>query len=212
MLQAYGYDLLPLLLSLSSPPLSILVPNPLPPSTPAAVNAAKLPFNTIRKSLRLLIDDNPEALEEVENDISFVYSGYAPISIRVVQCVAQKNGVISNPAVDKATDRTTANNTGDNSVNQGDANGKGKSMASKKLYAHPIVGWKGFDDVLGTLPGKTFDIPRKVNSSTGPSPHASLPSEWIVKVGVCLLTRAVSPRSRAIHHHRCVLPWWVHIH
>ncbi|KIM70074.1 hypothetical protein SCLCIDRAFT_1207361 [Scleroderma citrinum Foug A] len=177
-LQAYGYDLLPFLLSLASPPLSVLLPNPLPPSTPPTVTAAKLPFNTVRKSLRLLIDDNPEALEEVENDISFVYSGYAPISVRLVQCVAQKNGVISNPAVDKATDRTTNQNASANSVNQGDADGKGKSVASKKLYAHPIVGWKGFEDILGALPGKTFDIPRKTNSSTGPSagiPQASLP-------------------------------------
>ena len=183
-LQAYGYDLLPFLLSLASPPLSVLLPNPLPPSTPPTVTAAKLPFNTVRKSLRLLIDDNPEALEEVENDISFVYSGYAPISVRLVQCVAQKNGVISNPAVDKATDRTTNQNASANSMNQGDADGKGKSVASKKLYAHPIVGWKGFEDILGALPGKTFDIPRKTNSSTGPSagiPQASLPSKWMVR-------------------------------
>ncbi|KAL4070498.1 Sec1-like protein [Scleroderma citrinum] len=177
-LQAYGYDLLPFLLSLSAPPLSILLPHPAPPSIPATVIANRLPFSAVRKSLRLLIDDNSEALEEVENDISFVYSGYAPISIRLVQCIAQKNGVISNPAVDKATDRTTNNDAGANSVNQGDTDGKGKSVASKKLYAHPIVGWKGFEDVLGTLPGKTFDIPRKVNDSAGPSPgipHAPSP-------------------------------------
>ncbi|KAI6048041.1 ATP binding protein [Pisolithus marmoratus] len=137
-LQAYGYNLLPLLLSLSSPPLSILLPNPLPPS--------------ISPTLRLLIDDNPEALEEVENDISFVYSGYAPISVRLVQCIAQKNGVISNPVVDKVTK---------------DGGARGASINAKKLYAHPIVGWKGFEDVLGTLPGKTFDIPRSVSNTTG---------------------------------------------
>ncbi|KAH0837937.1 Sec1-like protein [Lanmaoa asiatica] len=147
---AYGYNLLPLLLSLSASPLSVLLQNPLPASI-AAPN--KLPFTTVRKSLRLLIDDNPEALEEVENDISYVYSGYAPISVRLVQCVAQKSGVISNPA-EKAS--------------AGDRDGKGKSPASKKLFAHPIVGWKGFEDVLSTIPGKTFDIVQKMPSGTGP--------------------------------------------
>lgn len=127
----------------------MLLQNP-PPVSTAAVN--KLPFTTVRKSLRLLIDDNPEALEELENDISYVYSGYAPISIRLVQCVAQKSGVISNPAEKASAD---------------DREGKGKSSASKKLFAHPIVGWKGFEDVLSTIPGKTFDIVQKLPSGTG---------------------------------------------
>ncbi|KAK7465553.1 Vacuolar protein-sorting-associated protein 33 [Stygiomarasmius scandens] len=139
-LQAYGYNLLPLLLSLASPSLSVLLPNPLPPSTPQAVLASKYPFSYLSKSLRLLIDDSPEALEEVENDISFVYSGYAPISVRLVQCVAQKGGVLSNPA-EKEKSQT--------------ANGAG---GGGKVQAHPIVGWKGFEDVLTTMPGETLDI------------------------------------------------------
>ncbi|KAJ4485667.1 Sec1-like protein [Lentinula aciculospora] len=141
-LQAYGYDFLPLLLSLAAPSLAILLPNPLPPSTPSAVQASKFPFASLRKSLRLLIDDNPEALDEVENDISFVYSGYAPISVRLVQCVAQKGGVLSNPA---EKEKTLA------------PDGSKKSNADGKVQAHPIVGWKGFEDILATLPGKTVD-------------------------------------------------------
>lgn len=128
----------------------MLVQNPLPASTPTP---DKLPFTTVRKSLRLLIDDNPEALEELENDISYVYSGYAPISIRLVQCVAQKSGVISNPAEKASVD---------------DRDGKGKGSTSKKLFAHSIVGWKGFEDVLSTIPGKTFDMVQKLPSGTGP--------------------------------------------
>lgn len=128
----------------------MLLQNPLPAST-TAVN--KLSFTTVRKSLRLLIDDNPEALEELENDISYVYSGYAPISIRLVQCVAQKSGVMSNPAEKVGAD---------------DRDGKGKGSTSKKLFAHPIVGWKGFDDVLSTIPGKTFDVVQKMPGGTGP--------------------------------------------
>ncbi|KAJ8518791.1 hypothetical protein ONZ45_g4174 [Pleurotus djamor] len=137
-LQAYGYNYLPLLLSLASSSLSMLVPSP--PSTTVA--NTKYPFVTLRKSLRLLIDDNPEALDEVENDISFVYSGWAPISVRLVQCVAQKGGVLSNPA-EKDKPETD---------NQGKVN---------KVQAHPIVGWKGFEDVISTIPGETVDIVQK---------------------------------------------------
>lgn len=115
------------------------------------VAANKLLFTAIRKSLRLLIDDNPEALEELENDISYVYSGYAPISVRLVQCVAQKSGVISNPAEKASADAS---------------DGKGKVSASKKLFAHPIVGWKGFEDVMSAIPGQTFDIVQKVPAAT----------------------------------------------
>ncbi|KAJ7805145.1 Sec1-like protein [Mycena olivaceomarginata] len=130
-LQAYGYNYLPLLLSLASPPLGVLLPNPLPP----ALAASKYPFVGLRKSLRLLIDDSPEALDEVENDISFVYSGYAPISVRLVQCVAQKGGVLSNPA-EKEKEKE-----------------RGGRPAQVKAQAHPIAGWRGFEDYTGDDPG-----------------------------------------------------------
>lgn len=142
--QAYGYHLLPLLLSLSSSSLGILLTNPLPTSGPLSVGAAKYPFPTLRKSLRLLIDDTPEALDEVENDISFVYSGYAPISVRLVQCIAQKGGVISNPA-EKANSEAA----------------NGKQSMQRRVQAHPIVGWKGFEDVVATIPGETVDVLQK---------------------------------------------------
>jgi hypothetical protein len=145
--QAYGYNFLPLLLSLATPPLAILLPNPLPASAPPSIAALKYPFASLRKSLRLLIDDNPESLDEVENDISFVYSGYAPISIRLVQCVAQKGGVLSNPAGDREKGE--------------DADKKKKGSGAGKVQAHPIVGWKGFEDVLAGIPGETFDIIQK---------------------------------------------------
>ncbi|KAJ7292810.1 Sec1-like protein, partial [Mycena rebaudengoi] len=160
-LQAYGYNFLPLLLSLAAPSLAILLPNPLPASGPPALLAAKYPFVPLRKSLRLLIDDNPEALDEVENDISFVYSGYAPISIRLVQCVAQKGGVLSNPA---EKEKATAPTSG------------GKPQAPTKAQAHPIAGWRGFEDVLVTIPGETVDIVQNGvgGSSAVVTPMASL--------------------------------------
>jgi hypothetical protein len=154
--QAYGYSNLPLLLSLAAPPLAILLPNPLPSSAPAAVSNAKYPYTSLRKSLRLLIDGD-ETLDELENDISYVYSGYAPISIRLVQCVAQKGGVLSNPAKSK---EGAAEEDGK----------KGKSALLGPTRAHPIVGFKGFEDVVQSISGRTFDIKQKGAEMTkGPS-------------------------------------------
>lgn len=161
-MQAYGYNYLPLLLTLASPPLSALLPNPLPSTTPAAVTAAaKFPYTSLRKSLRLLIED-PDPLEELENDISYVYSGYAPLSVRLVQCIAQKGGVLSNPAGEKdkkvaASDQSPA---------------KAKGAAAPKVQAHPIVGWKGFEDVVGSIPGQTFDIVQKLPGKADAAAHS----------------------------------------
>ncbi|KAG5652575.1 hypothetical protein H0H81_004535 [Sphagnurus paluster] len=150
-LKSYGYNHLPLLLSLASPSLGILIPNPLPSNAPPGLATSKYPFALVRKSLRMLIDDTPEGMEEIENDISFTYSGYAPISVRLVQCVAQKGGVISNPA--------------EKSVNDGDGN---SAQPHAKVQAHPIVGWKGFEDVVAVIPGETVDIVQHGAGSRAP--------------------------------------------
>ncbi|ORX89440.1 vacuolar protein sorting-associated protein 33A [Basidiobolus meristosporus CBS 931.73] len=42
------------------------------------------PYPQVRKSLRLIVD---QVDERSPNDIAYVYSGYAPLSVRLVQCV-----------------------------------------------------------------------------------------------------------------------------
>ncbi len=88
-------------------------------------------FATLRKGLRLLVDDVDE---QKPADISYTYSGYAPLSIRLVQCITQKPVVLSNPV--KTTDAT------------------GQAVLPR---AHPLVGWRGFEDVLKAIPGAVFD-------------------------------------------------------
>ncbi|KAH9932009.1 Sec1-like protein [Epithele typhae] len=170
-LQAYGYNHLPLLLSLAAPPLSILLPNPLPPNASPSIADSKYPYANLRKQLRLLIED-ADPMEELENDISYVYSGYAPISVRLVQCVAQKGGVLSNPASDKK-EKKASNVAG--SIADGDSSRR--SGATPLVQAHPIVGWKGFEDVLASIPGETFDILQRIPQGQDASavpPAASL--------------------------------------
>lgn len=182
--QSYGYNYLPLLLTLASPPLCILLPNPLPASTPASVAASKYPYTTLRKSLRLLIED-PDPLEELENDISYVYSGYAPISARLVQCVAQKGGVLSNPAGEK--DKKIA---GDGARAGKAATAKDGGGVAPKVQAHPIVGWKGFEDVVASIPGETADIVQGVRGAKdalGPSASTLGECRLLAWRCVCLL-------------------------
>lgn len=134
--------------ALSDPSVALLVTSPIPPEY------TEYPFEFLKKSLRLL-DDTSEGREdeEVENDISYVYSGYAPISVRLVQCVAQKGGVLSNPA------------------EKGKSTSGGEGSTAAKVPAHPIVGWKGFEDVVAAIPGDTVDI---VRAEIDPAPTSGM--------------------------------------
>jgi len=76
-LQTYGYHLLPLLVSLNT--LGLLT-RPI---------SGKSSFALSRKPLRLVVD---EVDEQAPDDISYVYSGYAPLSVRLVQGALGRNG------------------------------------------------------------------------------------------------------------------------
>ncbi|KAI5786395.1 Sec1-like protein [Peziza echinospora] len=92
-------------------------------------------YGSLRKLLRLIVD---EVNEQDPEDISYVYSGYAPLSARLVQCIIQKQymqriikggkGAVGGP--DLST--VVAANTG-------------------------ILGWKGFEEALRQVKGKTID-------------------------------------------------------
>lgn len=72
--------------------------------------------------------------EQKPDDIAYVYSGYAPLSIRLVQCIIQKH-VIYAAQTDTSQGRLT--NT---------------------LAALPnAMGWRGFEEPLKLVKGRTFD-------------------------------------------------------
>ncbi|KAG0350964.1 hypothetical protein BGZ54_003500, partial [Gamsiella multidivaricata] len=75
----------------------------------------KNPYSLVRRSLSLIVD---EVNEHAPNDISYVYSGYAPLSVRLVQCVVQR---------------------GRDGKQAGGAGGKGLGLGGGN-------GWKGFED------------------------------------------------------------------
>ncbi|KAG9046525.1 hypothetical protein FS837_004275 [Tulasnella sp. UAMH 9824] len=154
-LQTYGYSYLPLLLALTS--LSLLLPNPLPKSlanqssAPDARRSSSLKpppvppaFGPIRKAFRIL-SDTPEA---TPTDVSYVYSGYAPLSIRIIQAVAMKGLVLANLPLTEGGRSGPALEVG--------AIGK-KEAKIESVASHPINGWKGFEEVVKLLPGGVVD-------------------------------------------------------
>ncbi|KAI9784142.1 MAG: hypothetical protein M1839_002646 [Geoglossum umbratile] len=92
----------------------------------ANTSSGKTNYSQLRKMLRLIVD---EVNEQDPDDIAYVYSGYAPLSVRLVQCILQKQYLIG----------LTRGGGGANAVSNG------------------AQGWRGFDDAVKNAGGKTFD-------------------------------------------------------
>ncbi|KAM0248390.1 hypothetical protein ACHAQJ_009492 [Trichoderma viride] len=132
-LQGYGYQHLLTLNNLEKLQLFLSRSSPLAGMIPMTGNAGadgnKTNYTFLRKQLRLIVD---EVQEDDPNDIAYVYSGYAPLSIRLVQCILQKQYLLS------ITKGNGAANT------SGAAPGVGAQ------------GWHGFDEAVKHVRGQTF--------------------------------------------------------
>jgi len=101
----------------------------IPMSGAGAAAGTKTNYTYLRKALRLIVD---EVNEHDPNDIAYVYSGYAPLSVRLVQCILQKQYLTS---ITRGGTNTAA--------------GAGTGGASQ--------GWRGFDEAVKHVRGYTFD-------------------------------------------------------
>ena len=97
-----------------------------------SAGATSTDWNAVRKALQLWTDDVREA---DPNDVAYVFSGYAPLSVRLVQCALQKSYL-------------------QQLINS-------KSMVGSSAAAPTGSGWKGFDDVLSRIRGATVDVMQK---------------------------------------------------
>lgn len=131
-IQGYGYqhvltlhnlERLQLFLPRSSPMASMI---PMAGSSSATGN--KTNYTTLRKQLRLIVD---EVNEHNPNDIAYVYSGYAPLSIRLVQCILQKQYLLSMI--------------------------KGSGAAGVSGISTGSHGWRGFEEAVKHARGQAFD-------------------------------------------------------
>lgn len=130
-LQAYGFQHILTLANLEK--LGLLLPREshrgyLNPIAGSAGQTAT-DWNAVRKGLKLWVDEVQEA---DPNDTAYVFSGYAPLGVRLVQVILQKSylyNLVNNP---------------------------------RQLSSAPTgSGWKGFEDVLARIRGATVDVTQK---------------------------------------------------
>lgn len=104
--------------------------------TTGTQTGSKTNYNYLRKNLRLVVE---EVSEKDPSDVAYVYSGFAPLSVRLVQCVLQKPYILSLIRGGSAAPAIT-----------------GPSPASTSS-----PGWLGFEDVVKSARGSTFSIVQK---------------------------------------------------
>lgn len=100
----------------------------IPVAMSGGADGTKTNYAYLRKTLSLIVD---EIDEQDPSDISYVYSGYAPLSVRLVQCVLQKKQLLSLT--------------------------KGSTGSGANAVSSAAQGWRGFDDTVSYARGKTFD-------------------------------------------------------
>ncbi|KAF3484040.1 vacuolar protein sorting-associated protein 33A [Arthroderma uncinatum] len=135
-LQAYGYQHLLTFNNLEKMELLQLrapVGMILPTGGSSTSTGTKTNYKYLRKALRLIVD---EVDEQTPNDISYVYSGYAPLSIRLVQCVLQKSYI--------------------QTLIKGTPSPQAAAAAAGASSTTP--GWLGFEDIVKNARGSTFNI------------------------------------------------------
>ena len=108
----------------------------------SASDGSKTNYSSLRKVLRLIVD---EVSEQDPNDIAYVYSGYAPLSVRLVQCVLQKEYLFSLT--------------------------RGATAAPPKGVGGATHGWSGFEDALKSVKGETFNQVQKGEEQTVKARH-----------------------------------------
>ncbi|KAJ8295842.1 Vacuolar protein sorting-associated protein 33A [Rhodotorula toruloides] len=158
-LQAYGFDHLPLLISLER--LNLLTRPP-----PSSRSTPKPPFVLSRKPLRLIVDDVDE---QNPQDPSYVFSGYAPLSVRLVQCALAGGLGGTGSKIGAALP----------GVGAGAAGG----MAGVAMGPAGLNGWKGVEEVVKALPGATIDEWQNIDDGPKRLAPGELPTTIVCFLG-----------------------------
>ena len=186
-LQTYGYEYLPLLVSLAD--LNLLVRTPTSSSSSTSSSASgKSAFVQCRRPLKLIVDDVDESAPE---DVAYVYSGYAPVSVRLVQHalgLGQTSGGLV-AGLGSAVGAAAA------AAGAGSLRGAGGSEREKT--GANVVGWRGLEEVMRTLPGAVFDEVQKPAGDAVKTKRESLSSQ----------SSSPSPRLSADPCY-CHIPLW----
>ncbi|RKF72839.1 Vacuolar protein sorting-associated protein 33A [Golovinomyces cichoracearum] len=135
-LQAYGYQHILTFYALEKAQLLYSRNSPVATMIPLSgtnthQTGSRTNYVYLRKALRLIVD---EVNEHDPNDIAYVYSGYAPLSVRVVQSILQKQSLALTSRGNTARNPTTAVS----------------SNVSQSL--------RGFEEAMKNIRGQNFDI------------------------------------------------------
>lgn len=90
-----------------------------------ASSSSRTDYASVRRSLQLIVD---EVSDQDPKDIAYTFSGYAPLSVRLVQCILQKQYLATLTKASAAANVT-----------------------------EPSSGWRGFEDALKSVKGATVD-------------------------------------------------------
>ncbi|RKP34979.1 vacuolar sorting protein [Dimargaris cristalligena] len=179
-IQTYGYAHLVTLERLAR--LRLFFPND---------SGARSTYPALKKALHLVVDDVDEG---EPHDAAFVYSGFAPPMVRLIQCV------IRDPVL---ADQRPAS----------------PSQGPGPTSSIPVVnttGWKGYEDVIHLLPGQAFDCVQTVEDANPYIIQSRLtakdkPTTVIFFVGGCTFAEIAAIRFLARHNNRRFLIATTHI-
>ena len=110
-----------------------------------ATNIQPTNYTQVRKQLHLIVDEINESEPE---DIAYTYSGYAPLSVRLVQCVLDKQKIASLGSSSSFASSATST--------IGTAGGSGPAPSTAALSSSH--GFRPFDDAVRAVRGATADV------------------------------------------------------
>jgi len=127
-------------------------------------DGSKNTYPSVRKNLKLIVDDVDE---HNPNDISYVYSGYAPISVRLIQCacLSPNNKSMPMPGTTSLFNPTSLIYSSNTNANSSDANNSSLNN-NNNSNSNSTVSWKGWEDVLKLIPGPMFEEEQAVPNNS----------------------------------------------
>ncbi|KAJ2158325.1 Vacuolar protein-sorting-associated protein 33 [Coemansia sp. RSA 552] len=154
------------------------------PRNPAHSNS----LSFLRKTLNLIVGDGRD---DDPDDVGYVYSGYAPLSIRLLQCLVHDPAVYTPSSSSRYASLLRPLGAGGSRPAQRD----GQNLGGVKS------GWGGWEDVLAELPGETVDqtqVPSSTSAATADEMVRRLgekaPATLVVFLGGCTSTEIAALR------------------
>ncbi|OMH84723.1 Vacuolar protein sorting-associated protein 33A [Zancudomyces culisetae] len=134
------------------------------PSTKPSNPSTSDTFSFLRTSLKLYPNAHPHSAD----DVGKFYNGYVPISIRLIQCLTRDNKILSDYNSNAKSSYVGINVGFNSNINR-------DSDSGLNVPGGVVFGWKGFEDILQNIPGKTVELIQYSSSTSLLQPAYSDP-------------------------------------